>query len=641
MTRLCVIAGVMLTAFAPPPQAAPTAATRAANAAMAERLDLANQSDFRDARRGKLAEIPGGIIRSADGSIAWDASRFGFLRGEAPGSVNPSLWRQSQLLAEHGLFEVTGGIYQIRGYDLANMTLIAGDTGWIVVDPLLSVDTARAGLQLANDRLGARPVSAILFTHSHADHFGGVAGLNADADVPVYAPHGFTRAAVSENLLAGPYMQRRSALMFGNSLPAGATGQVGVGLGPGLADGPNSLAAVTHEIPVTGEALMIDGVPFEFMDAGETEAPAEFIFFLPDQKALMMSEVASGTFHNALTLRGAEVRDTLSWSKVIDMALQRFGPRADLVLASHHWPTWGRDNVATYLENQRDIYRYVHDQTVRRANRGETMHEIAEDLPEPDFATRDFSVRGYYGTLQHNAKAVYQRYFGWWDGVPARFNPLPPAEESERYIDALGGEDRVLALGEAAFAGGEYRWAATLFNHLVFAGKGGDDAKGWLAAAYEQLGFQAESGAWRDYYLSGAQELRQGPGPQRAAVGSAAFLAAVPTADLFDALAVRYAPERSARTGHAIQFVFPDRDERLALLVRDSVLIPRFGFSAPDPVATLTIDRGDYDLLILRQTALPGLIAAGKARISGDPAALASLFAALDAPPESIAIVTP
>ncbi|MBV7257228.1 MBL fold metallo-hydrolase [Pacificimonas sp. WHA3] len=618
-----------------------TEATRAANDAVAARLPIADRQDFEDARRGKIAEIEGGIIRDADGNPVWDAASFAFLDGDAAASVNPSLWRQSRLLSEHGLFKVTDGIWQVRGYDLANMTIIRGKTGWIVIDPLLSVETAAAALKLVNDHLGERPVSAIIFTHSHADHFAGVGGLGAASDIPVIAPAGFLEEAISENLLAGPYMRARAAHMFGNTLPRGPRGQVGVGLGQALSSGKTSLRAPTREVAAGAEPFAIDGVTFEFLDAAQTEAPAEFVFFIPEMQALIMSEVTSGTLHNALTLRGAKVRDLLAWSRVIDGALLNFGGRANTVLASHHWPTWGRDNVRTYLQNQRDIYRYIHDQTVRRANRGETLQEIGDALAEPDFAARDFSVRGYYGTMNHNAKAVYQHYFGWWDGVPANYNPHPPEAESKRYVAAMGGADRVLALGAAAHAEGDDRWAARLYNHLVFAGEGGEAAKQGLANSYEQLGYRAESGAWRDYYLSAARELREGPAEQIADVAQAAFLAAVPTDDLFDALAVRYAPEKAPRTEIALQFIFPDRRERLSVEMREAVLIPRLGVDAVTPAATLTMNRSDLDLIIARQATPTALIQQGKLTVEGQPDAILALFGSLDQGGGRIAIVTP
>lgn len=641
MNMLLILTMFSLEFADPPAPGAATEATRAANEAVAARLPLAEDQDFEDARRGRLAQIPGGVIRAEDGSTVWNGASFDFLDGPAPATVNPSLWRQSRLNAEHGLFEVTDGIYQIRGYDLANMTLIRGASGWIVVDPLLSVETARAGLALANETLGPRPVSAVVFTHSHADHFAGVAGLDTPADTPIYAPAGFIEAAVSENLLAGPYMSRRAGLMFGDALVRGPEGQVGVGLGQALSRGHTSLAWPTREIEAGAPPLAIDGIKFEFIDAANTEAPAEFMFYLPEFRALMTAEVASGTLHNALTLRGAKVRDTLRWSKAIDTALRRHGADASIVFASHHWPKWGGERVRGFLENQRDIYRYIHDQTVRRANRGGTMHEIAAALAEPDFAARDFSVRGYYGTLNHNVKAVYQYYFGWWDGVPANFDRHTPSEESARYIAAMGGAERAMEIGAAAYEEGDYRWAARLFNHVVFAGQGDRFARGWLAAAYEQLGFQAESGAWRDYYLAAAKELREGPPTAARQLGNAAFLAAVPTEQLFDAIAVRFSPSKAQRSGYTLQFVFPDRQETLALEIREAVLIPRMGVTSADAAATLTVNRSDFDTLIARSATLMELAGSGGLRIEGDVAALAALFGALDAPGAPIDIVTP
>lgn len=517
MRILCsVAAAILLAACSPgsksdapdpaakaPPIGEATDVTRAANAAVAERLPLEETSDFVDATRGLLAQLKQDTITDAEGNVVWQVSRRDFIAGDSPDTVNPSLWRQERLNSEHGLFEVTDGIYQVRGYDLAVMSVIRGDTGWIIVDPLLSQETAAAALGLVNDTLGDRPVTGVIYTHSHGDHFGGVRGVIDETDieargVPVLAPVGFTESAVAENLLAGNYMSRRAVLMFGNTLPSGPTGQVGVGLGPALSQGTIGLIEPTEEVPGRGTIRVIDGVTFEFIDAAGTEAPAEFMFYLPDFNALCTAEVATATFHNALTLRGAKVRDLLEWSRVIDYVLTEYGERSDVVFASHHWPTFGKENVETFLRGQRDIYRYTHDQTVRRANRGETQFEIAEDLAEPAVQSEHFDTRGYYGTLNHNAKAVYQGYFGWWDGVPATFNAHPLEAKASRFIKAVGGEDAALAIGQEAFDEGDYRWAAEVLNYAVFANPENQAARDWLAASYEQMGFQAESGAWRD-----------------------------------------------------------------------------------------------------------------------------------------------
>ncbi|MGB5723416.1 MAG: MBL fold metallo-hydrolase, partial [Parasphingorhabdus sp.] len=389
-----------------PPEGTATEATRTANAEVAASLPIADQTDFENAKRGFLAEITEDKILNEDGSVAWDSRQFDFIAGAAPDTVNPSLWRQAKLNSIHGLFEVVPGIYQIRGYDLAQMTLIAGKSGWIVVDPLTTPAPAKAGLALANKTLGNRPVVAVIFTHSHGDHFGGVAGVASPEDiragkVQVIAPHGFLAEAIGESVIAGTAMNRRVQFQFGTALPAGKTGHVGGGLGQKISSGDVALIPPTRSISKDGETLLVDGISFDFMDAGETEAPAELVFYLPQFNALHTAEVATRTFHNVLTPRGALVRDTLKWSKVIDAMLDRYGSKSDVMLASHHWPTWGSGNVRTALKNQRGIYRYVHDQTMRQANQGATMDEIAENIGEPDFAKTDFGVRDYYGTLNH------------------------------------------------------------------------------------------------------------------------------------------------------------------------------------------------------------------------------------------------
>ncbi|WP_084396753.1 alkyl/aryl-sulfatase, partial [Henriciella aquimarina] len=570
-----------------------------------------------------------------------------FIAGEAPATVNPSLWRQSGLAAQHGLFEVADGIWQVRGYDLSVMSVIEGETGWIIVDPLTVKETAAAALKLVNDTLGERPVTGVLYTHSHADHFGGARGVISEEaiearGVPVLAPEGFTESAVAENLIAGNLMQRRAVLMFGNTIPRSDTANVGTGLGPGLPQGTTGLVLPTEEIGGWGTVREIDGVEFVFMDAGGTEAPAEFMFYLPGKNALCTAEVATATFHNVLTPRGAKVRDALKWSRVIDHVLADYGTKADLVFASHHWPTWGQENVQTFLTHQRDIYRYVHDQTLRRANAGATMTEAAETLPEPGFSQEDFSTRDYYGTLNHNSKAVYQFYYGWWSGVPADYHALPRAETATRYVEAMGGLEATLARGVEAFEAGDYRWAAELFNQAVFAAPESEDAKTWLAAAYEQLGFQAESGAWRSYYLTAASELRNGvPDAGAPNLGNADFLKAVPSLDLFDALASRYNPEKLSREPFTLLFAFTDTGETISVHVGRDVVVPRLADEGTGSAAQLTLTRADFNRLILRETGVPGLMQAGALTIEGDGSAAGAFLGALDQPDFWFPVVTP
>ncbi|MEH6789885.1 alkyl/aryl-sulfatase [Parasphingorhabdus sp.] len=650
-TALSMVALLLAT----PVQAAPregiaTEATRAANAKVAADLPIADQTDFENARRGFLAKIPGDRILNEDGSVAWDSRQFDFVEGAAPDTVNPSLWRQAKLNSIHGLFEVVPGIYQLRGYDLAQMTLIAGKTGWIIVDPLTTPAPAKAGLALANQTLGGRPVVAVIFTHSHGDHFGGIAGVASPGDIQsgkiqVIAPHGFLAESVGESVIAGTAMNRRVQFQFGTALPVGTTGHVGGGLGQKLSSGDIALVPPTRSISEDGETLTIDGISFDFMDAGETEAPAELVFYLPQFKALHTAEVVTRTFHNVLTPRGALVRDTLKWSKVIDTMLAKYGDRSDVMLASHHWPTWGPDNVQTALKNQRGIYRYVHDQTMRQANQGATMDEIAENIGEPDFAQTDFGVRDYYGTLNHNSKAVYQRYFGWWDAVPAHYHELPPVAAAKKYVEAMGGPAQALTVGEKAFDAGDYRWAATVFNHLVFADPANEAARKWLASTYEQLGFQAEAGTWRNIYLVGARELREGNN-NRDSISSAnaRVLSGIPAVDLFDAMATRFNPAKMQGDGGILRFWFPDRKEAVSIDLGKSVMFPRredYAITGDGSDVQITISRALFTRLLMRQVSPMELIRDKQMVISGNDALMAHMFMALDEVDPQFDIVTP
>lgn len=646
-TALALVLAAPAIGREPPAPGTVTKATAEANAKVASTLPLGEPSDFADATRGRLAQIEGGVIRNAKGDVVWDANSYAFLKGDAPASVNPSLWRQSKLNAEHGLFEVTPGIYQFRGYDVSVMTIIRGRTGWIIVDPLTAVESAAAGMELVRKTLGDRPVTGIIFTHSHGDHYGGVAALGspevlASGKIPIIAPHGFTDEAISENVIAGVYMGRRAGFQFGAALPRNATGQVGTGLGQALpSNNRASLAKPTMEVPKGAAPVSIDGVTFEFVDAAASEAPAEFMFYLPEFKALCSSEVATGTFHNVLTQRGAKARDTLNWSKAIDTALRSYGDKSEVVFGSHNWPTWGANNVQTFLTHHRDTYRFIHDQTMRLANSGETAIEIAEQVGEPDFSKSDFSTRGYYGTYNHNAKAVFQYYFGWWDGVPANYNRHVPTEESTRYVAAMGGAKKALATGIKAFDAGDFRWSSTVFNHIVFADPSNDLAKKWLAASYEQQGFQAEAGTWRNVFLQAAYELRNGVPKPRLDIAGAGVIRAVPTANLMDALAARFNPAKSTRPNTTVQLIFTDRNEVVALHVGASVLFPSVGQKLDKPTATLTTTRATFDGLILQTTDIGEAIQSGALKFDGDPTVIGAMFGALDKPEMTFNIVTP
>ena len=600
-----------------------TAETVSVNATYMEQLPLSDQTDFENARRGLLAQIEGGIISADDGRIVWSQEDFAFLQQEAPATANPSLWRQAQLNAIHGLFEVTDGIYQLRGYDLSVMTLIRSDTGWIVVDPLLTKETARAGLDLANQTLGERPVVAVIYTHSHADHFGGVRGVVSDEDVAagkvrIIAPVGLTQEAVNENVLAGNHMARRARYMFGNILPKSPTGVIDAGIGKTLSTGSVGFMEPTDSITETGATLNIDGVEFVFQNTPESEAPAEFMFYLPQFKALCLSEMAVKSLHNVLTLRGAQVRDALQWSKYLDETISLFGGQSDIAFASHHWPTWGQGAIIQHLENQRDLYRYIHDETLRLANNGYTMDEVAERVVAPPFQAVDFGTRDYYGTLNHNVKATYQRYFGWFDGNPANLHPLPPTEEARRYVELAGGAEALLQKAQQAFAEGDYRWAATLLNHLVFADPQNEQARMTLASTYEQLGFQAESSTWRNFYLSGALELREGILKEGgSAVANRDFVKAVPLDQYFDALAVRLDAAKFGSDKLIINFEFEDTNQKVAVVVANGVE-NHYNNHLGNADLTVRLKRSDLDDITLGEGSFQGKLASRQIKVDGN-----------------------
>ncbi|MEO6988866.1 MAG: alkyl sulfatase dimerization domain-containing protein, partial [Aquihabitans sp.] len=533
-----------------------TDATRAAQAAVATALPLDDPSDQALATRGFLAPPTSPQVLGVHGAPVWDLDQYSFLDHDCPDTVNPSLWRQARLNRNAGLYEVADGFYQVRGLDLSNITFIAGDRGWVVVDPLTTSETAAAALALANEVLGERPVTAVIYSHSHIDHFGGVLGVvDREAvergDVPIYAPEGFMEAAVSENVSAGTVMTRRASYMYGPLLPRGPQGHVDAGIGkaiPILAT--NSLIPPTHTISTTGEEAILDGIRVEFQMVPDSEAPSEMNFAFPDHRILCIAENCTSTMHNLYTPRGAQVRDGLAWSKYIGEAIELFGDRTDVLFTCHNWPRWGADEIQRFLGNQRDVYRYLHDQTMRMANQGLTALEIAEELTLPTDLEQEFSNRGYYGTVSHNAKAIYQRYLGWFDANPAHLNPHPPAAVGERYVAAMGGADEVVRKAQVAYDEGDYRWVAEVVGHVVFSDPDQTDARQLQADAFEQLGYQAESAPWRDFYLTGAQELRNGPPPIPAGHGIAAeIIEAMTPAMACDYLGVRLdGPAAAGRT---------------------------------------------------------------------------------------------
>ena len=621
--------------------------TRERNAAVLDALPFSDESDFDRAARGFIAGPDELVIESDAGGVAWDMTVYDFIDGQAPDTVNPSLWRQARLNNIHGLFEVVDGIYQVRGYDLSNISFIRGETGWIVVDPLITVEVARAALELVNNELGVRPVVAVIYTHSHADHFGGVRGVTTPEDVAagrvrILAPEGFSHHAVSENVLAGNVMTRRAAYMFGGLLEPGPQGRVDTGLGKTTSNGRVSLIPPTDIIGETPTTIVIDGVEMIFMYTPNAEAPAEMMFYLPQWKAFCPAEEANAVFHNLYTLRGAQVRSGKDWAAWLEQAMVLFGDDMELVFGSHHWPRWGREEALEYLTNQRDLYAFVHDQTLRLANSGLTPHEIAETLRLPRSLSEKWYNRDYYGTVRHNAQATYQYYLGWFDGNPANLSPLPPVESAARYVAWMGGADAMIEKGRAAWASGDYRWVAEAMNHLVFAEPDNERARWLQADTLEQLGYQAESGPWRNFYLSAARELREGVrNTGRVNTASPDVVAGMTSAMVFDFMAVRIKGLEAAETDLVIQILFTDRDELWVLDVENGVLHAREGDPHPDANMTLEITRPDFLALISGQKGLPSLLAGGGVDISGNPLALRSFAGLFDQFEQDFEIVRP
>jgi alkyl sulfatase BDS1-like metallo-beta-lactamase superfamily hydrolase len=605
-------------------------------------LPFADRSDFDDARRGQLAPPSAAVVQGTDGRVVWDLDAYAFLDDECPPSANPSLWRQAQLNAIAGLFEVVPGVYQVRGLDLSNMTLVEGDGGVLVIDPLISVETAAAALALYRQHRGDRPVTGVLYTHSHVDHFGGVRGVIDDgADVPVIAPAGFLDHAVSENVYAGTAMTRRAAYMYGNLLEPGPTGQLGTGLGLATSLGRISLVAPTVDITETGQELTVDGIRMEFQLTPGTEAPAEMNFLLVDQRAMCAAENATHNLHNVVTLRGALVRDARAWSRYLDEAVVRFGDRMDVVFAQHHWPRWGRERALDLLEKQRDLYGYLHDQTLRLLNQGFTGPEIAERIELPPSLANEWHCRGYYGSVSHNVKAIYQRYLGWFDGNPAHLWPHPPEEAARRYVEFMGGADEVLRKAEASLADGDLRWVAEVVSHVVFADPGNTAARELLARALDQLGYGSENATWRNFFLTGALELRRGVVRSDDRAASADLLGALSVEHVFDSLAVRVDGPKAAALSLTVAWHFTEPEGRYLMRLSNGVLSHRPGRDGDEAAATIRLARSALDDLLTNRVALDELLTSGRLVLEGDVAALGSLFGVLDRPDPGFAIVTP
>jgi alkyl sulfatase BDS1-like metallo-beta-lactamase superfamily hydrolase len=625
-----------------------SASVIAQQAAMLKALPFSDTRDFDEAVRGFLGTIDHARITSEQGRVVWSLEPYGFLSdAEAPATVNPSLWRQSRLNMNHGLFEVVPGVYQIRGLDIANMTLIEGDKGVIVVDTLTSIEGARAAMELYFQHRGKRPVAAVIFSHTHTDHWGGARGVIDDAmlaggQVPIIAPNLFMEHAVSENIIAGPAMLRRAQYQFGPFLAKGPRGQVDCGLGKSMAAGAVALLRPTDLIMATGDKRTIDGLEFEFQMAPNSEAPAEMHFFVPRYKLLNLAENCTHNFHNLLPFRGADVRDALAWSKYLGEALQMWGGKADAMCGQHHWPVWGHERIDSMIRQQRDIYKFAHDQTIRLMNHGLTAAEIAETIKLPASLEGAWHGRGYYGHIRHNVKAIYQKYLGWYDANPVNLDPLPPVASGKKYVEYMGGADAILTRAQTDFAKGEFRFVAQAVSHLVFAEPDNAAARALLADTLEQLGYAAESATWRNAYCFGAQELRLGipKAPPRPTMPRET-LAALRTEQLWDVLGVRLNGPKAEGKHIVLNWSFTDTREDFILTLENCALTYISRAQSPAADAGFTLARGTLDEVIAKQTSFPEAVAAGKIKFTGNAARLAELMGLMDEFPRMFEIVEP
>lgn len=615
----------------------PSKHTVAHQEVLRDSLPFDDQRDFEEQSRGFVAAPPYRRITDESGNLVWDIGQYDFLLADEDlDSIHPSLQRQATLNMNFGLYEVVPGeIYQVRGFDLSNMTLIRGDSGWIIMDVLLVRETAAAALAFANSELGERPVSAVIFSHSHADHFGGIRGVVDEADVesgkvPIIAPRGFMENAIAENVYAGNAMTRRAFYQYGRGLPVSPSGQVDSAIGKATSSGTLGLIAPTRIVEEDFEEIVIDGVRMVFQNTPGTEAPAEMNTWFPDLKAFWAAENITATIHNIYTLRGALVRDALQWSKSINDALYRFGPEAEVMLASHNWPRWGNARIQEVMRAQRDAYANLNNQVLHLANQGVTINEIHNEYQVPESLQNQWSTRQYHGSEFHNSRAVLNRYLGYWDGNPATLAPLSPSDSAPLYVEMMGGADSILTKGQSLYESGQYRHAMEIVNKLVYAAPGNESAKSLLADIFEQLGYQYESASMRNSFLSAAQELRAGmPETLGLDTGGPDAINALTTTQWWDAVAIRVDSQKADGIKFKLNFVTPDNGERLVIEMSNGTLTNIENFTASDADATLTINRSDLLPVMMQQTTLAKQIRQGKAQLEGDAMPLLKLASTL------------
>lgn len=615
-----------------------TAQTKSANDALYGQLPFTDKTDFMNAHKGFIAPLPSELIKGKQGNVVWDPQQYAFIKeGEkAPDTVNPSLWRQSQLINIGGLFQVTDGVYQIRNLDLSNMTIMEGKEGITVIDPLVSAETAKVGMDLYYKNRGKRPVVAVIYTHSHVDHYGGVRGVIDEADVKsgkvkVYAPAGFMKEAVSENIMAGNAMSRRASYMYGNLLKPDAKGQVGAGLGTTTSAGTVTLIEPTNYITHTGQKEVIDGLTYDFMMAPGSEAPSEMLWYVEEKGMIEAAEDVTHTLHNTYSLRGAKIRDPLAWSKYINDVIGRWGGKANIIIAQHHWPTWGNENVVKLMKSQRDMYRYINDQTLRMANQGLTRDEIAANFKLPSGLEKSWASRGYYGSVSHDVKATYVFYLGWFNGNPATLNELPPVDAAKKYVDYMGGADAIMQKAKTDYAQGNYRWVAQVTNNIVFADPSNKEARNLEADALEQMGYQAEFGPWRNFYLTGAQELRngvvKGATPNTASPDT---VKAMSPEMFFDYLAVHINGEKAANAQAVFNVDLGADGGKYKLELENGVLNHSADAQASKADASITLNRATLNKIILKEESLQQAEEKGDVQISGNHAKFDEFLGYLD-----------